>query len=615
MLQFIVILLLVLPVASASAAENTYNPGSTLERFRTHLVLHPDGTYIETREQTWRVDTRQGVELASTDAVYYVSSMDNVEQIKGWSTTPDGVRHDVEPSMIRTQEELAKEGDAEFSDLKSKTIIYPSVQVGSRVSHMVRINHHETIFPGHFGAQYFPTEAFKVEDWQLDVDVPTGMKFALEVHAIEGGLIGSSKGLDHYRFRYTNSVALQSEDDTVTQARNRPHVAMSTYADPVAVGRAYQSASRPMAVVTPAIRKRAQEVTAGLESTADKARALQYWVARNIRYVYVGLGESRLVPHKADSVLSKLYGDCKDHSILLEAMLSAVGIASSHALINLGSSYELSSIGVLGPMNHVMTYVPELDLYLDSTDGFASFGQLSRSTMDKPTVLTALGKIGHTPRMLAAQHVSLSEQEIMISSDGQMVGQGMRRLSGHYESYGRSERFDLRGVDEAKYIKEWLSGFSESGVGHMDSPDPEKLGEPFWVKSEFALEPLSNFPGPGALAVPVGLTSGTLAIMASDQPPTERRREWACVSRTMEERSVLHFPIGTEITFVPQGALFEERGYRYESRYERQGLDVTVTRRFVEQHEGGVCGKADHEARLSFHAALRKDLRGQVIYR
>lgn len=83
----------------------------------------------------------------------------------------------------------------------------------------------------------------------------------------------------------------------------------------------------------------------------------------------------------------------------------------------------------------------------------------------------------------------------------------------------------------------------------------------------------------------------------------------------MEERSVLHFPIGTEITFVPQGVLFEERGYRYESRYERQGLDVTVTRRFVEQHEGGVCGKADHEARLSFHAALRKDLRGQVIYR
>ena len=77
----------------------------------------------------------------------------------------------------------------------------------------------------------------------------------------------------------------------------------------------------------------------------------------------VTLESGGFVPHPAEEVLANEYGDCNDLAILLEALLRAAGIESAPALINLGDSYTLSTIGVSSPLNHVITYLPTLDLY------------------------------------------------------------------------------------------------------------------------------------------------------------------------------------------------------------------------------------------------------------
>jgi transglutaminase-like putative cysteine protease len=99
--------------------------------------------------------------------------------------------------------------------------------------------------------------------------------------------------------------------------------------------------------VTEDIRSLALKLTTGLTSERDKVKKLYEWVATNIRYVSVSLGDGRLVPHDAYEVLKNQYGDCKDHVVLLEALLDAVGIPSSPALINLGAAYKLAKVGVI----------------------------------------------------------------------------------------------------------------------------------------------------------------------------------------------------------------------------------------------------------------------------
>jgi len=53
---------------------------------------------------------------------------------------------------------------------------------------------------------------------------------------------------------------------------------------------------------------------------------------------------------------------------------------------------------VIGPFNHVITYIPAWNLYLDSTAEMAPYGSLPDDEIDKPTLVTTLGIVGRTPK-------------------------------------------------------------------------------------------------------------------------------------------------------------------------------------------------------------------------
>ncbi len=82
----------------------------------------------------------------------------------------------------------------------------------------------------------------------------------------------------------------------------------------------------------------------------------------------------------------------------------------------------MAPIGTHYPINHVIIYVPSLYLYLDSTDTFAPLGRLPLSDRDKPVILTALDRLGRTPRMKADDHLSRTEVHMTIRADGTISG-------------------------------------------------------------------------------------------------------------------------------------------------------------------------------------------------
>ena len=62
----------------------------------------------------------------------------------------------------------------------------------------------------------------------------------------------------------------------------------------------------------------------------------------------------------ASAILANRYGDCKDHVALYGALLDAVGIRNEPALISSGSIYTLPSVPGYGVINHVITWLPDL---------------------------------------------------------------------------------------------------------------------------------------------------------------------------------------------------------------------------------------------------------------
>ena len=427
---FVILLILVWP----AFAERPYTPEVTAERYVSTHDVRADGTDRETTEFVLRVETPQGIPNVGAQRISYRNGIDEVESIEASTVKADGTEIKVPESAIRTQDEDSDGGATEFNDTKYKVIVFPAVEVGGRVRYKVTINHHTTPFPNYFGSYTVFAPEWKSEYWELNINVPTSLPLFLEQRGILGGLESTKNGVDHYRFSYRGPEAKAPESGSVWDGDYAPILYMSTYPDMIAVGNAYQDAAAPMAKVTDSIRSLANNVTNGLQDDAAKVKALDHWVAKNIRYVAVTIGHGSVIPHPADQVLKNRYGDCKDHAILMEALLAAVGIKSTTALVSAGSAYTMSNVGVFAPLNHAITYVPSLDKYVDSTDEFSPFGTLSFEIMDKPTVLTALGRLGRTPRTMADQNVVSTTIDMKIQPDGTIEGHSAATMSGILES-------------------------------------------------------------------------------------------------------------------------------------------------------------------------------------
>ena len=115
-------------------------------------------------------------------------------------------------------------------------------------------------------------------------------------------------------------------------------------------------------------------------------------MSANIRYVSIVLDHGGYVPHSSDSILAARYGDCKDHVTLLEALLATKKICGSAALVQATNSYVVPKTVVIGAFNHAITYLPDFDLFVDSTPGSLPFGILTPNEAGKQALIVDNGR-------------------------------------------------------------------------------------------------------------------------------------------------------------------------------------------------------------------------------
>ena len=601
-----------------AVAQRAYQAPVTIERIVQRYQVRADGSYGLILESSIRINTPRAAEDYGSRAIDYISSQESIRSIEAWTTTPEGERIAVQPSAIRDREEDNSGSASEFSDSRSKIIIYPKVAVGSVLSYKVETEVHTPPYPGEFQLSAFFTERIPFLHKEVVITIPENRPLYVEKNGVSGGLEKTVDGMSHYRFFYQRDSAFAPESEAVSPIHYADFLAVSTMPDMLALGRIAKSFFAPKVVVTDEIRALALQLTAALRGTGvglerEKVRVLYEWVARNIRYVSIALGNGRLAPNLASDILHNRYGDCKDHVVLLEALLSAVGIFSSPALISSERSY---GIGVHEPLDHVITYVPSLDLYLDSTDRFAVFGALPVDDLDKPVVLMYLNKLGRTPRIRAADHTSIVTVTMRIQADGRIEGTAQSRSTGQFENMDRARSFFDSAKPEEVVVKNWLFRFNESGAGTFTPmSDPQDLSQSFGMQTRFTLGAVSNFPGRGALMVPVGLAPGRIAWSGNDQPAATIRYPAACRSRTWEERIQLVFPGNVRIDEIPKGTEYRRGAVHYRSTFSRSGQTVSVVRKLLVERPAPLCSMKEHQEWLDFYKVLQRDLRAQIFYR
>lgn len=597
-------------------AHAQYVPNTTLLRSTDNFHVQADGRFSRIMEVLVRVDTAQGVSVEGERRVTFNEKLEELEIQEAYTLLPDGTRVDVPADKIRKQD---NGGDDTYSDEKTMVVIYPKVQIGSQLYFRARSVQLTPLFPGHFfWFEYFsPHELYRQSEFNFTLE--PGAQVAFDTLGVEGGQLAplpeDAPGLRRYRFTFSQNQAYPPELGRVELSDFAPYIAASTFVDYAQFAKAYQDRAKPMAAVTPAIAKLAAELTANAKDDRARVRSLYNWVSANIRYVAVFVGDGGFVPHAAQSVLDDRYGDCKDHVVLLEALLAAVGIDSSTALINLGTAYRLPKLPISDPFNHVITYVPSLNLYLDSTAQFAPMGTLPDDDMAKPVLLTATGTLGMTPGNSPLRDYSFTETRMRLQSDGSVTGTSKARMRGQLEVLSRMNQFKNQNQDQRQLISRLLARFQESGAGEIGKLAPMNLDTPWEVTSTFALDPQVNVPGPSAMTIPYGVAPGNLKGMANYTPPLARRYPVACSSVRHTESTTLAFPPNLKIERVPQGTRLKNGAFEYESRYTLKGQELKVLRVFTSRRDSPVCSAKDDKDWLAYRRVLQQDLRAQVFFR
>lgn len=576
------------------------------------IVVAIDGSYVENREQAYRVLDKNGIKILQERKLFYTQGFETLEIASAYTLKPDGRRIDVPPGGVLSG--FGQTSQRGFGDNHIVSVFFPNLEIGDQTVLVLRHKQLTPFFPGYFDARFLFSRSLPSHDRVYSVSVPESLALKIDAAGVTGGEAVRENGMVRRVWRFENASPEILENDAVSEEDFAPHLNLTTFADYADVAQAYRARAKDKTKITPEIAALADKLTKGVADKREQAKILYEWVSSNIAYVAIELGTGGFTPHAARDILANRFGDCKDHVTLLEALLSAKGIESTPALIRIGeSTYRLPDAASPHAFDHVITYLPSFDLFLDATSELAPFGVLPYSDSGKPVVLVADGRQMRTPVPTSAQSKVAVQSTVDVEADGSISGHTKLTASG---ALGMQVRAMVLGIDAGKE-NEFLRNIMGPGAeGTIERGQPTSMRDPYEVSFDFRLPGALSFPGPGALPFSLAPRPFSFTEMVAGQLPTARGSDYVCHSMEVEETVKVVFPPGIRLLAIPDGQVVKGDGIRLQTDYERS--DQRTLRRAVNlriDHPNASCAPAYYDGVRATLKKMTGILRQQVVYR
>jgi transglutaminase-like putative cysteine protease len=429
-----------------------------------------------------------------------------LEIVEAATIKPDGRRIDVPRDKVVELNGTESSTNMLFqADVKTLVVPFPDLAAGDRTVLVTRAIQKRAQVAGGLSRTLAFAPSLRSEA-MITVDAPRDIK----LHVTERALTHTREERgDRIVVRWTiprQSYAAE-EAGSVAVIDWAPMLAFSTYESWEAIGSQAFLLADPKSKPTEEIDKLAGEITRGIVDKRQQAAAIYDWVARNIRYFLVVLGQGGWEPHDTASILANRYGDCKDHSTLMRALLRSKGIDSQFVLINSQNRiYKPFDVPIVG-FDHMILYLPEFDLYADPTVATGSFHALPGVLADKPVVRVGSSgtTLGRTPVLKPEQNSIELTVEAEVKADGTIVGRNtvVAKGAAAIEARGMMRQFEQRGASEA--VKLLLTRQRWAGSSTFETRSPFDRADPYEVKSNFIFTSMVSRLNTTAVVVPSGL--------------------------------------------------------------------------------------------------------------
>ena len=289
-----------------------------------------------------KVINRQGLEQAATlesefDPEIEDFALHSVRIIRDGEVLD--LTDEVELNVLRREEDL---GD---NILDGHLTVHADIK-GVRVGDIVEIAKSwieaRPVFESRLGVSTRVTYTIPVAAAEIRLRVPQGHEVRYKTHGKERQPEKLSRGShDIYVWKERDLAPVPSE-------KSRPHefplfdyLEISGWEDWNTVRDALLDSYRVQETLPLSIRAQVDKIRETYQSPAMRmSKALQF-IQDEIRYVGIEIGAGGYVPRQPSLVVERGFGDCKDKSLLLTAVLRELGIEAAVALVNTDRGYGL----------------------------------------------------------------------------------------------------------------------------------------------------------------------------------------------------------------------------------------------------------------------------------
>jgi len=603
--------------AAAPAPEDADERAIEFAYYNISYKINADGSYTEERARATKVLKQRALEGAKEITIGYSTSIQKADVLEAYTLKADGRRIEVPKSNYQVQTNGGQGANAPvFSDRTRMTVVFPELAVGDTTVFTYRLTGSQPLFDKQFSdAESFSRQRYYGEV-NVSFDAPADLPVHHEVWFMEQvrDEVANGRRISQWRWRNTQPLKPDPAPPLVELERD-PGLIYSTFTSYQDIAQAYGARATPKAAASERIRKLADEIAGARTEPREIAQALYEWVATHITYAGNSIGLGAVVPHDMDFVLDNRMGDCKDQATLLQALLAAKGIQSVQALLNSGGLYRLPRTPAAELVDHVINYLPTLDLFADPTAENIPFGMLPTGDVGKPVFLVEGYRDGlRTPVPPPSRNRQSLRMHMKVAADGSIEGEQEIETQG---LFAVATRASLRNADPER-LKQAADTFFKrlgaNGSGKVDYPDATALTDRYSYRLSFKADQV--LPMPGALAVRP-LVSGSASIartaaFATSQLPDEG--ELHCAGGYAQEDYVIDFAPSIQINALPPNLQAESAGTRYEASYARDGQQVTIHRVLDDPTPGPTCTLAFMREYRALMEKMQNNLKAQVVY-
>ncbi len=396
--------------------------GSVVEKFNIEYDVFKNGAWNQTVEYVTRVQSEDAKASMSLFPIEYNAFTDTVDVLEAW-TENGKEKINVDPSAI---EDRDKGESKDYDVQKVRSVVFPQVQIGSKLHIKYRLKTSKPLVEGRWSIQFsLGPGYYAIEKLNLKVKSELPVYYdANDRRDLVAVKQPTNKTLELKNIKLIPGW-VHAEKDPVFHPGGNTEIYISTHKDWAEfftnLGAEYEkilSVGLPKDMA--ALVKQADRE----KTNADKINSLMEQVSKDFRY----FGDWRrhnggFVPRPIAEIAKSRYGDCKDLSTLLTAMLRSMKMDAQVALVRRGGNpygrepdYKMPGMNYF---NHAIVHVQdgEQEYWLDPTNPVMSL-QAYPDISGRPSWLLGVkGRFARLPEAKPEEFEHVHDYEYRFTGD------------------------------------------------------------------------------------------------------------------------------------------------------------------------------------------------------